>query len=33
MSVPAGDMPQHNSYRARPFDPAAISRTIEEMTR
>lgn len=33
MSVPVGDMPEHSAYLAKPFDPAAMLRKIEEMTR
>lgn len=33
MSVSPEDMPEHSAYFAKPFDPAALLRTIDEMTR
>lgn len=31
-AVPASEMPEHSAYFAKPFDPAAILRKIDEMT-
>ncbi len=33
ISVPERDMPEHSVYLAKPFDPAAMLRKIDEMTR
>lgn len=33
VSVPASEMPEHSAYLAKPFDPAAMLRKIDEMTR
>lgn len=32
VSVPASEMPEHSAYFAKPFDPAAMLRKIDEMT-
>lgn len=31
--VPPADMPEHSAYFAKPFDPSALLRKIDEMTR
>lgn len=33
ITVPERDMPEHSAYLAKPFDPAAMLRKIDEMTR
>ena len=32
-SISAADMPEHSAYLAKPFDPAAMLRKIDELTR
>lgn len=33
VSVPASELPKHSAYLAKPFDPAAMLRKIDEMAR